>query len=104
LAVGVSAAGTAGTTTAATEIQSHMEKYLTDVDSVNEMDGDSDGNSNGDDTDSAQFNSQSRSRGLGSSSSSSRPAVTSASTHHHMTSGIECKTETDGKYQQHDLI
>ena len=107
LVLGVSTTGTSGTTTAATDIQSHMEKYLTaDVDSVNELDGDSDGNSiNGDDDDSAQFNSsRSRSRGF-SSGGGSRPTMTTTSAHHHhVTSGVDCKAESDGQLRSSESL
>lgn len=89
MVLGVPSAGSAGAGTAAASIQSHMEKYLTDADSVNDYEGDSDGNSNGDEGDTARCNSRPRSRGVG---SSGRLSTTSG--HHHVTSGADCKTET----------
>lgn len=90
MVLGVPSGGSTGAGTAAASIQSHMEKYLTDADSVNDYEGDSDGNSNGDEGDTARCNSRPRSRGVG--SSSGRLSTTSG--HHHVTSGADCKTET----------
>ena len=90
MVLGVPTPVSAGAGTAAASIQSHMEKYLNDGDSVNEYDGDSDGNSNVDDAEAARCNSRPRSRGV--NSGTGLPSTTSG--RHHVNAGVECKSET----------